>query len=822
MKTSDLSEFDRYLFHQGTNYHAYEMLGAHIIEENGKKGVRFAVWAPHAKSVSVVGDFNEWDTRRAVMTKTGDGEIWQVFIEGIKEGDIYKYAIEPQWGGPHIMKADPYGFFAEKKPNTASCFYDLNHYEWKDSAWSEKKSKESSYERPMLTYEVHAGSWRRNEEGEYLSYRELADQLIDYVKDMNYTHIEFMPLCEHPFDGSWGYQATGYYAVTSRYGTPDEFRYLVDRAHQEGIGIIMDWVPGHFCKDEQGLRHFDGETLYESDNEQRAENWEWGTTNFDYGRTEVQSFLISNAMFWFEEFHIDGLRIDAVANMLYLNYGRKDGDWAPNKYGDTGNLEAMDFLKKLNEAIFKFHPQALMIAEESTSWPLISKPVYMGGMGFNYKWNMGWMNDMLKYVSLDPVYRKWNHDKVTFSFMYAFSENFVLPLSHDEVVHGKCSLISKMPGDYWQKFAGLRNFFGYWMAHPGKKLLFMGGEFGQFIEWNYEDSLDWHLVQQYDMHAKMLAYSKALNQFYLEHKSFWQVDFDWDGFQWIDPNDSNNSIVSFIRKAEDSNDFIIALCNFTPEVHHDYRIGVPSKGNYVEVFNSDDEAFGGSGVKNAGEIASQDVPWHNRAQSITLTVPPLATVYLRLTEQSGSQVSFPKAATVVEAKGHEDVTENKESAEAAGAGKTVKKTTARKTTAKKTAAKKTAAKKTTTGKTATRKTAVKKAATDEAEAAEKTVAGKTTRKAPAKKTAVSKTTASKTTATKSAAKKTAAKKTVKKADADVEAKPKRTVRKRTTKAETTEKAPAKRKTTTRTTTKKTTKKTTATVKSEEKKDAANA
>ena len=822
MKTSYLSEFDRYLFHQGTNYHAYEMLGAHIIEENGKKGVRFAVWAPHAKSVSVVGDFNEWDTRRAVMTKTGDGEIWQVFIEGIKEGDIYKYAIEPQWGGPHIMKADPYGFFAEKKPNTASCFYDLNHYEWKDSAWSEKKSKESSYERPMLTYEVHAGSWRRNEEGEYLSYRELADQLIDYVKDMNYTHIEFMPLCEHPFDGSWGYQATGYYAVTSRYGTPDEFRYLVDRAHQEGIGIIMDWVPGHFCKDEQGLRHFDGETLYESDNEQRAENWEWGTTNFDYGRTEVQSFLISNAMFWFEEFHIDGLRIDAVANMLYLNYGRKDGDWAPNKYGDTGNLEAMDFLKKLNEAIFKFHPQALMIAEESTSWPLISKPVYMGGMGFNYKWNMGWMNDMLKYVSLDPVYRKWNHDKVTFSFMYAFSENFVLPLSHDEVVHGKCSLISKMPGDYWQKFAGLRNFFGYWMAHPGKKLLFMGGEFGQFIEWNYEDSLDWHLVQQYDMHAKMLAYSKALNQFYLEHKSFWQVDFDWDGFQWIDPNDSNNSIVSFIRKAEDSNDFIIALCNFTPEVHHDYRIGVPSKGNYVEVFNSDDEAFGGSGVKNAGEIASQDVPWHNRAQSITLTVPPLATVYLRLTEQSGSQVSFPKAATVVEAKGHEDVTENKESAEAAGAGKTVKKTTARKTTAKKTAAKKTAAKKTTTGKTATRKTAVKKAATDEAEAAEKTVAGKTTRKAPAKKTAASKTTASKTTATKSAAKKTAAKKTVKKADADVEAKPKRTVRKRTTKAETTEKAPAKRKTTTRTTTKKTTKKTTATVKSEEKKDAANA
>ena len=452
MKTSELSEFDLYLFHQGTNYHAYEMLGAHFVESDGKKGVRFAVWAPHAKSISVVGDFNEWDTRVNPMTRGRDGEIWEVFVPGIEEGAIYKYAIEPQWGGPRIMKADPYGFYAEKKPNTASRVYDLSKYEWKDGDWFEQKKKESSYERPMLTYEVHAGSWRRTKDGEYLSYRDLADQLIDYVKKMNYTHIEFMPLCEHPFDGSWGYQITGYYAVTSRFGTPDDFRYLVDKAHENGIAVIMDWVPGHFCKDEQGLRHFDGQTLYESDNEQLAENWEWGTTNFDYGRTEVQSFLISNAMFWFEEFHIDGLRIDAVANMLYLNYGRKDGEWTPNKYGDTGNLEAMDFLKKLNESIFKYHPQALMIAEESTAWPLISKPVYMGGMGFNYKWNMGWMNDMLKYMSLDPIYRKWNHDKVTFSFMYAFSENFVLPLSHDEVVHGKCSLISKMPGDYWQKF----------------------------------------------------------------------------------------------------------------------------------------------------------------------------------------------------------------------------------------------------------------------------------------------------------------------------------------------------------------------------------
>jgi len=605
------------------------MLGAHFMEKDGRKGVRFSVWAPHAKSVSVVGDFNNWDTRTHMMEKIGDGEIWVTFIEGLEEGEVYKYAIEPPWGGPHIMKADPYGFYAEKKPKTASRLYDLSKYQWNDAAWQERKKTHPSYSGPMLTYEVHLGSWRRTLEGGYLSYRELADQLVGYAKKMNYTHIEVMPLCEHPFDGSWGYQATGYYAVTSRYGEPDDFRYFVDTAHANGIAVIMDWVPGHFCKDEQGLRHFDGMTLYESDNEQRAENWEWGTTNFDYGRTEVQSFLISNAMFWFEEYHIDGLRIDAVANMLYLNYGRKDGEWQPNKYGDTGNLEAMDFIKKLNEAIFKFHPDALMIAEESTAWPLISKPVYMGGMGFNYKWNMGWMNDMLSYMSLDPIYRKWNQDKVTFSFMYAFSENFVLPLSHDEVVHGKCSLVSKMPGDYWQKFAGLRGFFGYWMAHPGKKLLFMGGEFAQFIEWNYDDSLDWHLVEEYPMHTKMLEYSRALNKFYKENRPFWEVDFDWNGFEWIDCNDSENSIITFVRKADNAADFLVVLCNFTPEVRHDYRIGVPKKGEYREVFNSDAEEFGGSGVKNEGELHTEDFAWHDREQSLVITVPPMATIYLR-------------------------------------------------------------------------------------------------------------------------------------------------------------------------------------------------
>ena len=606
------------------------MLGAHFMEQNGKAGVRFSVWAPHAKAVSVVGDFNAWDTRTHTMQKISDGEIWTIFIEGLEEGEVYKYAIEPQWGGPHIMKADPYGFYAEKKPKTASRLYNMKKYKWNDAAWQERKKTHPSYSNPMLTYEVHLGSWRRTLDGGYLSYRELADQLVSYAKKMNYTHIEIMPLCEHPFDGSWGYQATGYYAVTSRYGEPDDFRYFIDTAHANGIAVIMDWVPGHFCKDEQGLRHFDGMTLYESDNEQRAENWEWGTTNFDYGRTEVQSFLISNAMFWFEEYHIDGLRIDAVANMLYLNYGRKEGEWQPNKYGDTGNLEAMDFIKKLNEAIFKFHPNALMIAEESTAWPLISKPVYMGGMGFNYKWNMGWMNDMLAYMSLDPIYRKWNQDKVTFSFMYAFSENFVLPLSHDEVVHGKCSLVSKMPGDYWQKFAGLRGFFGYWMAHPGKKLLFMGGEFAQFIEWNYDDSLDWHLVQEYPMHTKMLEYSRALNKFYKENRPFWEVDFDWNGFEWIDCNDSENSIITFVRKSDNADDFIVVLCNFTPEVRQNYRIGVPKRGDYVEVFNSDAEEFGGSGVKNEGDLHTEDYGWHEREQSLVVTVPPMATIYLRL------------------------------------------------------------------------------------------------------------------------------------------------------------------------------------------------
>lgn len=628
MEISTLSDYDLYLYHQGTNYRSYQMFGAHSIKQKGKQGVRFSVWAPQARNVSVVGDFNAWDSRVHPMEKIADSGVWTIFIPALGEGTTYKYAIETE-AGHTILKADPYGFSSEVRPATASVVRDLSKYQWSDQQWIKEKQAHTAYETPMLTYEVHLGSWRLNAEGEALTYREAADQLVQYVKEMHYTHIEFMPLCEHPFDGSWGYQATGYYAVTSRYGNPCDFMYLVDLCHQNGIGVILDWVPGHFCRDEQGLRQFDGAPLYESNNPKRAENSEWGTTNFDYGRMEVQSFLISNAMFWFDQYHIDGLRIDAVANMLYLNYGHKEGEWETNIHGGDGNLEAMDFLRKLNQAIFEYYPSALMIAEESTSWPLISKPVYMGGMGFNFKWNMGWMNDMLRYMEIDPVHRKWNHNLVTFSFMYAFSENFVLPLSHDEVVHGKKSLINKMPGDYWQKFANLRAFYGYWLAHPGKKLLFMGGEFGQFIEWKYDDSLDWHLLE-YPMHNKLHKFVKASNAFYCEQAAFWEIDCDWQGFEWIDCNDNQNSIISFIRKGKEADDLVLTICNFTPVVREGYRIGVPKNGTYLEVFNSDWEEFGGSNVRNEGEFVSQALPWHGKEQSIVFTVPPLATIYFKL------------------------------------------------------------------------------------------------------------------------------------------------------------------------------------------------
>ena len=631
MKNSPLSEYAIYLFNQGDNYRSYQMLGSHLVNFQGENGVSFAVWAPHAKSVSVVGDFNHWDGTVHVMSKCGSSGIWQIFISGMTEHTVYKYQITTAYG-KIILKADPYAFCAELRPNTASKVYSLENYAWNDAAWLEQRKHYNSYQAPMLTYEVHLGSWRRGANGEFLSYKEMAEQLVSYVKEMNYTHIEIMPICEHPFDGSWGYQATGYFAVTSRYGEPKDFMYLVDLCHQNNIGVILDWVPGHFCRDDHGLRKFDGQPLYESPDPMLAENDEWGTTNFDYSRYEVKSFLISNAMFWLDVYHIDGLRIDAVANMLYLDYGKEDGQWKPNKHGGNGNLAAMDFLRHLNHVVFENHPNALMIAEESTSWPLMTKPVYIGGMGFNYKWNMGWMNDILKYMEFDAIYRKWNHNLITFSLMYAFSENYVLPLSHDEVVHGKKSLVEKMPGDYWQKFANLRAFYGYWMAHPGKKLLFMGSEFAQFIEWKYYDSLDWHLLE-YPLHKKMHDFVKNLNAFYVEQKSLWEIDCDWKGFEWIDCHDYSKSVISFIRKTKKMQDFVIVVCNFTPEVRYGYRIGVPQSGKYLEVLNSDAAEFGGSGVSNIQELNTEPISWHNQENSLVLTLPPLSTIYLKITRE---------------------------------------------------------------------------------------------------------------------------------------------------------------------------------------------
>jgi 1,4-alpha-glucan branching enzyme len=628
MMGSPLDEETVYLFHEGSNYRSYRLLGAQETRQDGISGIRFAVWAPNAREVRVAGNFNHWDGTHHGMHRLEKSGIWTLFIPGLAAGELYKYEIITAGGGKQL-KADPYAFWAELRPGTASVVYNLADYDWQDGGWQKQKGEKPLYESPVLIYEVHMGSWQRGADGQFLTYRDMADKLVDYVAGMGYTHIEFMPLGEYPFDGSWGYQATGYYAVTSRYGTPHDFMYLVDRCHAKGIGVIMDWAPSHFCKDEHGLRLFDGTSLYEYGDSRRAENYGWGTANFDLGRPEVLSFLISNALFWFDVYHIDGLRVDAVANMLYLDYGREDGQWSPNRYGGNGNLEGMNFLRKLNEAVFKYYPAAMMIAEESTAWPMVSWPTDMGGLGFNFKWNMGWMNDMLRYMAEPPIHRKWHHNLVTFSFMYAFSENFVLPLSHDEVVHGKKSLLDKMPGDYWQKFANLRAFYAYWMAHPGKKLLFMGGEFGQFIEWKYDDSLDWHLLD-YPLHGMLHRYVRDLNRLYRAESPLWQIDFDWQGFEWIDCNDYSQSVITFLRKGREPDDFIIAVCNFTPVVRERYRIGVPKPGVYRELFNSDGQQYGGSGVGNSFPLSTQDIEWQGRPVSLELTLPPLATVYLIL------------------------------------------------------------------------------------------------------------------------------------------------------------------------------------------------
>ncbi|WP_084600237.1 1,4-alpha-glucan branching protein GlgB [Pontibacillus litoralis] len=621
-------EHDIYLFHQGNLRYSYKLMGAHLSEENGLQGVRFTVWAPNAVQISVVGLFNEWDGRCHPMRKVNDNGIWSTFIPGLDRGCLYKYEVLTKHG--HIMlKSDPYAFSSELRPNTASVVDPLQYYDWKDDDWMLRRENRNMYESPMSIYELHLGSWKYIETEVFYTYREYADMVIPYVKEMGYTHIELLPLTEHPFDRSWGYQATGYYSVTSRYGSPDDLRYFVDQCHQNGIGVILDWVPGHFCKDQHGLRRFDGEPLYEYANPAKAEKTQWGTLTFDFGRNEVQSFLISNAIYWLKEYHIDGLRVDAVASMLYLDFGKEDSnDWEPNEYGGRENLEAVAFIKKMNEAIFEEVPDVLMMAEESTAWPLVSAPTYLGGLGFNYKWNMGWMNDMLKYMEMDPVHRKYHHNLITFSLFYAFSENFVLPISHDEVVHGKKSLLNKMPGDYWQKFANLRAFLAYMYAHPGKKLLFMGSEFGQFDEWKDLEDLDWELLE-YDSHASTQQYMKQLHHLYHDHPALWELDHDEKGFEWIDANNYEQSIISFIRSSRYAHDQLVVVCNFTPNVYHDYKIGVPQAGVYEEVFSSDATDFGGSGQTNGLDLTTCDAPWQSQQQHITMTIPPLAVSFLK-------------------------------------------------------------------------------------------------------------------------------------------------------------------------------------------------
>ena len=617
-----------YLFNKGENARAYEYLGAHFCEDGN---VVFRVWAPNAVAVSVVGEFNGWQSGVSPMYMVDDSGVWETVIGGLKVYDTYKYAILTK-DGRELFKCDPFAFHSETRPANASKLYDIEGYQWHDSKWLENRKKTSVYDSPVNIYEVHAGSWKQYDDGNFLSYRAMADELIPYVKDMGYTHIEFMPLSEYPFDGSWGYQVTGYFAPTSRYGTPKDLMYLVDKCHQAGIGVIMDWVPAHFPKDAHGLYEFDGTTCYEYADPRKGEHYDWGTRVFDYGKTQVQSFLMSSAAIWLDKYHFDGLRIDAVASMLYLDYGRNDGQWIANEKGGNENLEAIAFLQKLNESIFRDYHDCMMIAEESTAFPMVSKPVFMGGLGFNFKWNMGWMNDCMRYFSLDGIHRKNNHNCLTFSFFYAFSENFVLPISHDEVVHGKCSLINKMPGTYEEKFAGVRSFLGYMYAHPGKKMLFMGQEFGQFIEWKYDCGLDW-LLLDYEAHKKLQDYTRALNKFYAKNAPLWESDFGWEGFNWISSNDNSNSVIAF-RRIDKKGKEIIAVSNLTPVFRSGYEIGVPYAGTYEVVFNSDDEAYGGTGKGTSGKIKTNERPMHGHEQSVSLELAGLSTIYLKLSRKA--------------------------------------------------------------------------------------------------------------------------------------------------------------------------------------------
>ncbi len=625
------------LFARGENFKAYELLGCHPAKRGNVDGFLFRVWAPNAKSVRVIGDFNQWDTATAPMQNSSGG-VWEFFSDKPSVYDCYKYYIERQ-NGTFVAKSDPYGFHMETRPANASKIFPLEGYQWQDGAYRSGKSNKKHLQHPLNIYELHFGSWKRHQDGSFFSYLEMADSLIPYVKQMGYTHIELMPLSEYPFDPSWGYQVTGYYAPTSRYGTPHDFMAFVDRCHQAGIGVILDWVAAHFPKDENGLYEFDGQCLYEYEDPLKNEHPHWNTRIFDYGRNEVQCFLISNAVYWIEKYHIDGLRVDAVASMLYLDYGKQHGQWRPNQEGGNENPEAIAFLRKLNTAVSAASKSALMIAEESTAFPLVTKPGYDGGLGFHFKWNMGWMNDMLHYMSLDPFFRKDNHNLITFSLTYAFSENYILPLSHDEIVYGKCSMIGKMPGDYDEKFHQLRAFYGYMMAHPGKKLTFMGNEFAQFSEWNFAQELDWHLLE-YERHRQMQSFVRELNFFYLEHPPLWQNDTDWKGFAWISHDDNMQSIIAF-RRIDKKQSELIAICNFCPVKRENYRIGVPKPGKYQPVFSSDAEVFGGRGTE-LPTVTAEPIPMHGHPHSISLSIPPSSAIYYEKVKETKKQGGTPK------------------------------------------------------------------------------------------------------------------------------------------------------------------------------------
>ena len=641
-----LSEFDRHLFGAGTHYEIYEKMGGRLMTHEGARGAAFSVWAPNAKAVSVIGDFNNWDARRSPMRRLGESGIWELFLPAAAEGDKYKFHVT-QCDGRVVDKTDPYGVYAEVRPNNASVLYPLKRYKWKDRRWMTARRKYDFRAAPMNIYEVHLGSWKRAEGNRFLSYTELAEQLIPYVKEMGYTHIEMLPVEEHPFDGSWGYQVTGYYAPTSRYGSPDEFKQFVDACHQNGISVILDWVPAHFPKDDFALARFDGTALYEHQDPRLGEHIQWGTYIFNYGRKEVANFLLANALYWMDIFHIDGLRVDAVASLLRLDFCKEEGQWLPNVYGGSENLEAIEFLKHMNSVIAEREPGALMIAEDSTAWPGVTKKVDEGGLGFSLKWNMGWMNDFLSYIKLDPIYRKYHQNKLTFGMAYHYAENFVLVLSHDEVVHTKSSMIGKMPGDVWQSFANLRLSYGFMMGHPGKKLLFMGGEFAQYSEWSEARSLDWHLLQYAD-HQEMQAYVKELNHLYAEEPAFWAEDFDPNGFQWIECDDAESSIVSFVRRSQEKE--LVFLCNFTPVVHRGFSLGVPQEGVYHERLNSDAARFGGSDVINAVPLQSRAEPAGRCPFRVELDVPPLGMVILER-EQPKKQPRTKKPKTRTAANG---------------------------------------------------------------------------------------------------------------------------------------------------------------------------